>query len=1009
MEMANSSRKHACARIQACIAYLCKYFELAFDFLVLEAVLHILEDSRTYFCSLSEHDQICFVTECFRPFVSCQKFLEYPLGKLENCILNKEEADLVFIAYLLLYKEEIHFSKIFKCFEDYGVTVSMPGLSTSEQMTYFQKRKKYFCIRSDGFVALNHISELNASKSSFSNCFNMFSKVNRSKNISLFRKNQNQPIAHDVHDFILTQCSYTQSKARDNNSNLESTNDAFLGDKTTKTDIFNAFDVRKCNQNSYISENVCHSNHVLNKILSSYIFLSEFLHESAFNFDRLKIILHVFGKLRKYFCNLSFTEQKHFIKQICRHCHRKSTSCLDNNLNSRQICKLSEKRKVLLHITHLLYPNKKIHFSELLKKLNIFYNIIDCLSTANMQLAFFEKTKKYFIIENDGLVELNLAPDLKILNAEIFHDCISPINPDISTSLAPLEQKEKNAVKLNEDYATLKTKPSNIPPSITEGEGSFNEHSEAHKTAEEIITSPSSELDRIFKLLARKEENIQKKDDTTIPFILRDSPNIFNLSKKSSGQANEVYTMSDVNLDTSKKNCGVIEKKPEIMVEKMDFDSSKQNNHSINDASILANKQEDNFCCRQKMEIPSNYEIMNIPDSVKELEQNIHYETLDTSENLICNSLKDEPVDYSLSDKTVNDCVTPKKEKTDFRTVLYNKTGLCDNITDKSVTSAAVSITEPTEMLHNFPGENSHFKSNNTKVPDSYSCTSNNFENHQEALKAIKIDTANEAKNIICLSNIPNNEIKTSEHALPNISSATEIDFHTEYSQETSDNSPPVNGKEISNLQKIPKQSPKFVKYPTEESQLSISKEAAYTYLNTSAFLLSDHSEDYDFGFIKPHPFLFDNIAYGDYCEKIVDSILGPLNFPTSKRLESEELKSHNVTLCLKELVKLEKRSNFRLNISEKDGCFAKKCFQTTKAYKHSEKERRVVNFFIVILGKYCSGLSLKMLHTYLQIASKEVVQYLNDCYKDNLLHFFRENENYFYISPISRNIYLRK
>ncbi|KFM76395.1 hypothetical protein X975_20821, partial [Stegodyphus mimosarum] len=1008
MEMAKSSREYACVRIQAYIGYLYKYFELAFDFL--EAILHILEDSRTYFCCLSEYDQICFVTECFHPFVSGQKFLENPFDNLENCILNKEEADLVFIAYLLLYKKKMHFSKIFQCFEVYGATASISDLGASEEITYFQERKKYFCIRSDGFVALNHISELSTLKSpSFSNCFNMYSKINCSKHISLFRKNQNQPTAHDVHDFILTQCSHTQSKARDNNSKPESANDVFLGDKTAKSDIVNNFDAVNCIQNNYTSENVCKTNLVLNKILSSHIFLSEFLQESAFNFDRLKIILHVFEKQRKYFCNLSFTEQNRFIKQICKYFHPKSASCLDNNLNSRRICKLSEKRKVLLHITHLLYPDKKIHFSELLQKINIFYNLIDCLSTFNMQLAFFEKTKKYFTIESDGFVEINLAPDLKVLNTEIFNDCIS-VNPGISSSLAPLEQEVENAVKLNDDYATLKTctKPSNIPQSITEGEGSFNEHFETHKTAEEIITSPSSELDRIFKLLARKAENIQNKDDITISFILRDSPNTYNLSKQGSGQANEVYTVSDSNIDISKNNWKVMEEKSEIMIGKMNFDSSKQNSHSMNEVDIPTNKQDDNSCSRRKMEIPLNDEIISFTDSVKELEPNIQDETLGTSEDLTCNSLKDESVNYSLTDKTVNDCVTQKKEeKTDFWTVLNNKTALCDNITDKSVTSVAISATEPNEIVQNCPGENYHFKSNITKVPDSYSITSNNVENFQEALKAIKIDTANEAKNIICSSNITNNGIKTPEDALPNISSATEMDFHNEYNLKTSDISPPVNEKKISNLQRVPKQSPKLGKYPTQESQLPISTERTYTYLNPSAFFLSDRSEDHDFGLIKPHP--FDNTAYNDYCTKIVDSILGPLNFPTSNRLECEELKSHDVSLCLKELVKLEKYSNFRLNVSEEDRYFVKNCFQTSKVCKHSETERRVVNFFIVILGKYCSGLSLKMLHTYLQIASKEVVQYLNDCYEDNLLHFFRANENYFYVSPISRNIYLRK
>ncbi|KFM76390.1 hypothetical protein X975_20816, partial [Stegodyphus mimosarum] len=152
------SNEFVCARMQKSLEYLRKYFEITLDSLLLEAILHVLDDCRTHVCSLHETHQIDVIKEAFSLNDELKK--DCYSFTVQNIKLKKEEKNLLFITYFLVHKGNEHFVRIFKQFKECSISLPSTALNVREQFSYFKDRQKYFIIGGDGYVTLHSPPEL---------------------------------------------------------------------------------------------------------------------------------------------------------------------------------------------------------------------------------------------------------------------------------------------------------------------------------------------------------------------------------------------------------------------------------------------------------------------------------------------------------------------------------------------------------------------------------------------------------------------------------------------------------------------------------------------------------------------------------------------------------------------------------------------------------------------------------------------------------------------------------
>ncbi|KFM76392.1 hypothetical protein X975_20818, partial [Stegodyphus mimosarum] len=857
-------------------------------------------------------------------------------------------------------------------------------------------------------------------------------KENYSSKNSFFGRKESQPtISHDIINSTLVKQSdkYTriQKKAYSENSKSENINNI----STTLNTEVSAFDGTNLTHNDGISgyaSGIPGKKRMLCSILSAHAFLTKSLRVSEFDLSRLNVILHVFDAKREKFRNLSYADQMSFINEIFEYVGQKpaSSSCLKNNPNKKQTSKLSNSKRFLLFITHFLYPHKEMHFSDLFEKVRTVYKLPKYASTIQTQIIYIKRNKRYFIFEKNGLIKLNLAPDAN------FSTQKPPV--DINICISPCEQEEKNLIptatpssisdsiidmcnnvlvskrmhfeeifdilrltgneeiqsfiKLLNDsekfkffqtashkfemekdgYVTLKscTEQSNIAAVPEKHEQSSNVYSTICETTEDILLLPSSNLTRASNLLTKGEENAHKGSDTEAPSSLCDTLETWNSSELKLGERSKINEVCDIDKVTSMEGIDAIEKKLETL------DSKNCNSCTEQNEDMPTNRQKNNSCNSEKIKILSNEELIGISGYVKEIKQIVCSERKDVTEDITCNaqSLKDEyKLDCITDDKNSNDLLaTDENVKTEnILTSTKTKIALHDYVTNKSITDAPINVSEPTEM-YNCCDKNSDLQRNNTALSDSVSTDLKNFENQHKGTKSIKTNSFNKVKNTLCSSNISSDLIKRSQHVLHNFSAVNETDFDHESCQKLSDIS------SLTNLQRLPKQSSKFVKHPTCESKISLNrsyKKITDMYLKSSTASISCQRSCFESndGDIKSRSVIFDNISNNECCLETGDSFRSPFNLEMS-----HSTTFNGVSFCLKEL---KEQSNFNLSKPEENKYLTENsCLSSV--HKNAEKKLQTINFFIVILGKYSAGLPLELLRIHLKTASKEVLEYLN-------------------------------
>ncbi|XP_035231056.1 uncharacterized protein LOC118202950 [Stegodyphus dumicola] len=1061
------SREHACVRIQKCIAYLYNYFEMKLDCDLMRVVLHVLKDSRSYFCSLSQYNQIYFIKECFHPFLEVSgKISEYSSVKFQDCKLEKEEKNLVFIAYILIYAKEMHFLKIFECFEEYGAPTPNPHLSTSKKFAYFRNRKSYFYIGNDGYVSLNSISELiMLNNPNFSYWVNTactsISKIPELCSVPYSGKSKQI-------------CSARTKKLLFENHNEIDSSDCLL-DKTEVSLIGNNAGIGNLSR-----EYACGRIHACIAYLYKYF-------EIELDSLLLRVVLHILEDCKLYFCNLPEFDQVCFIEDCFHNFIRNEKKVLEYFSVKGRDCKLSREEKNLVFIAYILTYAKEMHF---LKIFGCFEEYGAASPNPHLnesgKFSYFRNRKKYFHIGNDGYVILNDVSELNVLNSikvSNFFDSSCKRNPPVSpvdsgTCLSPVscEQEEKQFFSTNislsiaenitdlcvkilsnsnqmhfekickiltcngseeiqsfiqslsisekldffknasdkfeiekNGFVTLKTsiEPLNASTCIENHEKYISVDFKTQGASEgDINVLPSCSQLHISSPLTKDEENGKNNAAAATPFISCEPLRSCVSSKENFDQGKGINTVSFTNVGIS-KNSIFKKEKPQI------YDSSNYNNHSVTDKHVLPNLQEHSSKVTERGKMRTNFP----PCLTDEVKQNKCSEIIDISKDIIWNgkSLKDEHVNCSTADENPSDSIAVKKSVkiNSFSAIIKDKITSHDKVDEKLVSVRNTTVLKPCKTLYTWSAKHCDLKENITSsypVPSS----SSNCKNEPEHAKSLETLPSNEVKNSLYPCDISTSATHKSQDALSNISPSIIPDYLSESNQTFSNVSIPAVEKRISHLQKLPEQSPTFLKYPKSVNKLSISRPSKAARGLTSSTVSSQYSNcltDNNFKIIKPQSFSFDDESYNEYCSEILNSFLGPLNSETGKSvtsntLKGEELVNHDVSLCVKEVEELD---NFTLNISKEENIFAKSFFPASNIHKHADKELQAINFFTVVLGKYSSGLSLQMLYIHLKTASREVIEYLNNCYEHNLLHFFCANKKHFYVSPISHNVYLRK